>query len=162
MQSEGRLISRPSRHLIRRATSFHRPLHPSSWPTFLFFRDFLFYIRNFHVRCSRARPHFWERTASACIIHLCSVFARPPPFCSYCISFLRISLFSSYVHPYVLSIWRAIRSLLLPSSRTFGFPLTSLPAASKLAQLIFRDQNYVSSAIHFVCVYTPFLYTRYT
>ena len=31
----------------------------------------------------------------------------PPPF-FYCISFLRISLFSSHVHPYVLSICRAI------------------------------------------------------
>ena len=80
MQSEGRLISRPSRHLIRRATSFHRPLHPSSWPTFLFFRDFLFCLHNFHVRCSRTQPHFWERTVSACIMHQCSVFARPPPF----------------------------------------------------------------------------------
>jgi hypothetical protein len=41
-------------------------------------------------------------------------------------------------------------------------PDTSIPAASKMVPLIFRDQNYVSSAIHFVCVYTPCLYTRYT
>jgi hypothetical protein len=34
--------------------------------------------------------------------------------------------------------------------------------ATKMAQLFFRDQNYVSSAIHFVCVYTLRLYTRYT
>jgi hypothetical protein len=114
------------------ATSFGG-LHPftclsTPWPTFLFFRDFLFCIRNFHVRCSRTQTHFWERTASACIIHL-RFFCPPPHPFSYCISFLRISLFSSHVHPYVLSIWRDIRSLLLPSYRTFGFPLTSLPAA---------------------------------
>jgi hypothetical protein len=107
--------------------------HPLGRP-FLFFRVFLFCIRNFHVQCSRTQPHFWECTSSACIIHLCSVFARPPPF-SYCISFLRISLFSSYVHLYVLSLWRDIRSLLLPSSRTIGFPLTSLPAASKIGAI---------------------------
>jgi hypothetical protein len=33
----------------------------------LFFRDLLFCLRNFHVRCSRPHPHFWERTASVCI-----------------------------------------------------------------------------------------------
>jgi hypothetical protein len=47
---------------------------------FLLFRVFLFCLRNFHVRCSRTQPHFWEYTASACIIHLCSVFARLPLF----------------------------------------------------------------------------------
>ena len=41
-------------------------------------------------------------------------------------------------------------------------PDTSIPTASKMAPLIFRDQNYVSRDIHFVCVYTPCLYTRYT
>jgi hypothetical protein len=41
-------------------------------------------------------------------------------------------------------------------------PDTSIPAASKKATLIFRDQNYVFRDIHFVCVYTPCLYTRYT
>jgi hypothetical protein len=80
MHSEGSIIWRASRHFIRRATSFHRPLHPSSWPNFLFFRDFLFCLRNFHVRCSCTQPYFWECTASASIIHPCSVFARPPPF----------------------------------------------------------------------------------
>ncbi len=70
-------------------------------------RKFPFCIRVFfYVRCSRTHPHFWERTASVCIIHLCSVFAPPQPF-FYCISFLRISLFSSHVHPCVLSICRA-------------------------------------------------------
>ena len=41
-------------------------------------------------------------------------------------------------------------------------PDTSIPTASLMAPLIFRDQNYVSRDIHFVCVYTPCLYTRYT
>ena len=36
----------------------------------------------FYVRCSRTHPHFWERTSSVCIIHLCSVFARHHPFSS--------------------------------------------------------------------------------
>jgi hypothetical protein len=81
--------------------------HPLGLP-FLFFRDFLFFLRTFHVRCSRTHPPFWERT-SACVIHLCSVFARPPPFfLLHFHSFLRISLFSSYVYPYVLSIWRVV------------------------------------------------------
>jgi hypothetical protein len=72
-------------------------------------RKFPLCIRDFYVRCSRTHPPSWERTSSVCIIHLYSVlFARPPHLFSYCISFLRISHFSSFVHPYVLSIWRAI------------------------------------------------------
>jgi hypothetical protein len=43
-------------------------------------RKFPLCIRSLYFRCSRTHPHFWERTVSACIIHLCSVFARPPPF----------------------------------------------------------------------------------
>ena len=44
-------------------------------------RKFPLCIRVFYVRCSRTHPHFWEHTASVCIIHLCSVFARlPHPF----------------------------------------------------------------------------------
>jgi hypothetical protein len=35
----------------------------------------------------------------------------------------------------------------------------SIDLSSIMASLIFRDQNYVSSAIHFVCLYTR-LYTR--
>jgi hypothetical protein len=43
--------------------------------------------------------------------------------------------------------------------------LTTLSVTLSLlyrSQLIFRDQNYVSNAINFVCVYTPCLYTQYT
>jgi hypothetical protein len=84
-------------------------------PSLLRLRQFPLCIRDFYVRCSRTQPHFWERTTCVCIIHLYSVlFSRPPHPFSYCISFLSISLFSSSVHPYVLSIWRAISSLLLP------------------------------------------------
>ena len=57
---------------------------------------------------------------------------------------------------------RAPSSLLPPSSFLFfsffyglDHPDTSIPAASKMAQVIFRDQNYVSSDIHFVwSIYT--------
>jgi hypothetical protein len=31
-----------------------------------------------HVRCIRTHYHYWERTGSVCILHLYSVFARPP------------------------------------------------------------------------------------
>jgi hypothetical protein len=40
--------------------------------------NFLFCIRDFHVRCSHTQTYSWERTGSVCIIHLCSVFAQPP------------------------------------------------------------------------------------
>ena len=40
----------------------------------------VFVISTLHV-CSCTQPHSWERSASVCIIHLCSVFARlPHPF----------------------------------------------------------------------------------
>jgi hypothetical protein len=44
---------------------------------------------------------------------------------------------------------------LLSFLRVIGLTLTPLPPATKMAQLMFRDQKYVSSAIHFVYVYTP-------
>ena len=49
------------------------------------------------------------------------------------------------------------------SSLVYGLdhPDTSIPAASKMALLIFRDQNYVSSAIHFICVYTMSIHLIY-
>jgi hypothetical protein len=52
----------------------------TSMADFPLLRKFPLLIRSFHVRCSRTHPHSWERTSSVCIIHLCSVFARPPPF----------------------------------------------------------------------------------
>ena len=54
-----------------------------------------------------------------------------------------------------ISVWRA--------SIVCGLdhPDTSIPGASKMAQLIFRDQNYVSSAIHFICVYTMSIHLIY-
>ena len=102
----------------------------------------------------------------------------PPAFPSCVFSF-----FSPSVHPYVLSIWRAIyleylegyifsgflvhsylllRSCFLaPSffSEDYDLHDTPLPVATKFAQLIFRDQNYVSSTTHFIyvglmCIYT--------
>jgi hypothetical protein len=154
-------------------------------------------------------------------LHASSIYVlrlpAPHPF-SYCISFLRISPFSSYVHPYVLSVWRAISSLLLPFLlQDHRFPTVIFPPpgpsgnrwswiwftrskvpllqtrwrspapkpqhalqpfnGSACAQrsgprvrqprgcqraLILRDQNYASSATHFVYIYTPCLYTRYT
>ncbi len=46
-------------------------------------QDFsLLYSQLFSVcenSCSRTQPHFWERTASVCIIHICSVFGGGPP-----------------------------------------------------------------------------------
>jgi hypothetical protein len=42
-------------------------------------RKFPLCIRAFYFRCSRTHPHFWERTASVCIIHLYSVFVCLPP-----------------------------------------------------------------------------------
>jgi hypothetical protein len=54
----------------------------------------------------------------------------------------------------------------LPSFlRTIGLHLCPLPAATKMAQLIFRDQNYVSSAIHLaslcMCIYTMSIHPVY-
>jgi hypothetical protein len=116
MHSEGRILCRASRHFIRRATSFQHLLHPSSWPTFLFFRDFLFCLRNFHVRCSRTQPHFWERTVSACIIHICSMFPPPPLLLlQFLLAYFSFLFLCAPLCDYVLSIWRAISSLLLLS-----------------------------------------------
>jgi len=67
----------------------------------------------------------------------------------FCISSLPRSVFGG---PYIY----------LRTRRSSDPPDTSIPAASKIAQIDLRDQNYVSSDIHFVCVYTPCLYTRYT
>jgi hypothetical protein len=78
VHSENCIIWRASCHFLRRATTFPRPAHPL-WPTFLsVLHKFPLCLRAFYVRCSRTHPHFWERTASVCIIHLCSVCARLP------------------------------------------------------------------------------------
>lgn len=42
--------------------------------------------------------------------------------------------------------------LCLSDAHRSPLPLTPLPHATKMAQMIFRDQNYVSRAIHFVLV----------
>jgi hypothetical protein len=95
--------------------------------------SFLFCIRDFRVRCF-CTPYLWERTGSVCIIHLYSVFD------------LACHLFGG----------------LFEDHRTYHRSHPALATSTKLAQSIFRDQNYVSSAIHFVCVYTLCLYTLYT
>ena len=113
---------------------------------------------------------------ASCICILYSIYDPPPT-----LILPAYFYFSLYAHPYVLSlskdyligglsIWRAISiwrapSFFLPPCSFLSFfygldhPDTSIPAASKITQLIFRDQDYVSSNIHFVCVYTPCLYT---
>jgi hypothetical protein len=94
------------------------------------------------------------------------------PSSQFCVTFLsvfvlfmfdvlaHILIFGSVQHLYASYIY----VLCLTASPTlfFGFPLTRYQLRQKWAQLIFSYQNYVSSAIHFVCIYTPCLYTRYT
>ena len=98
--------------------------------------------------------------------------------------------FSLCLYPCIRAIYlEAYLWLLLSFLRILGLNLSPLAAAAKMEQVIFqvRDQNYISgvskwvyggrlfvvsarinkrhhqsSAIHFVCVYTPCLYTRYT
>ena len=92
-------------------------------------------------------PYFRERTGILVWRAVVCVFAR-----------LRLCSFSSPR----FYIWRHISDL-EGSSLVWGLdhPDTSIPAASKMAQLIFRDQNYVSSAIHFICVYTMSIHLIY-
>jgi hypothetical protein len=77
-------IRRAASSLGLLATSFGGLHHLTGLSThpltalFLPLCTFLFCIRDFHVRCSRVHPPSWELTASACIIQLCSLFARPP------------------------------------------------------------------------------------
>ena len=65
-----------------------------------------------------------------------------------------------------ISVWRAAVCVFARFFSAFLFggldhPDTSIPGASKMAQLIFRDQNYVSSAIYFICVYTMSIHLIY-
>jgi hypothetical protein len=110
------------------------PTHPLGRP-FLFFRDFLFFLRTFHVRCSRTHPPFWERTASAFVIHNIYVLCLPAPHpFSYCISTPScVFLFSLLMCTAMCYLFGGllVRCYFLFSSRTIGFSLTSLPAASK-------------------------------
>jgi hypothetical protein len=96
----------------------------------------LFCIRDFHVRCSRTHPHSWERTVSVCIIHLCSVFARPPhPFLSHLANKRHhhhscVFLFLSYLHPMCTLFGGILVSCyFFSSSRTVSLILTLLPPA---------------------------------
>ena len=94
----------------------------SSMPDFPFLRKFplcvctvfVFFLLNVlaHILIFGSVQHLY----ASYIYVLC--LPAPPPF-FYCISFLRISLFSSHVHPYVLSIWRAISLMRAPSSSFF-------------------------------------------
>jgi hypothetical protein len=204
---EGHIIWRAYLHIIWRTTSCEGPI-AILWLTLtsVISRSHPICIRDFQVRCFRAPYHYWERTGSVCIIHLCSVFVKPPPFSSR-IYFLRISLLffervccllvlnsvtstpqcirqpkAAWVCVWCLCLrvsmcsdilrclYLRIRAICLEGSYLLLFPFlrilslnfSPLAVATKMAQLIFRDQNYLSSAIHFVCVYTLCLHTRYT
>ena len=122
---------------------------------------FILHIRDFPSILSHT-AFYWERTVSVCIMTLYSVFLFTP-------SVWRALYLAGHLylegHIYLEGhLYLKTYICLEGSSLVYGLdhPDTSIPAASKMAQLIFRDQNYVSSAIHFVCVYTPCLYTRYT
>jgi hypothetical protein len=120
-------------------------------------RKFPLCIRPFYFRCSRTHPHFWERTTSVCIIHLCSVFARPPTlFLLYSLlayfSFLfsRAPLCSVYLQGYIfggLSIWKVISMWRDPSS--FSPPSSFLPPYSFLS---FSEDSMISLTNATSCV----------
>jgi hypothetical protein len=102
---------------------------------------------------------------SICMHHtsiLCFFCPPPPPF-SKCIYFLRLSFLSSSVHPHVLSFWRAISCCyFLSSSSTIGFPLTSLPAASKIGAIdLLRSELCVKRNTLCMCIYTMSIHTLY-
>jgi hypothetical protein len=125
---------------------------------FIFRYSHTLHIRAFHVRYS-TQSFYWECTVSVCIMTLYSVFILcvfPPH------TFGGLYIWRAIYTWRAISIWRPIFVWRAPRSSKDWITLTLRPTASKMAQLIFRDQNYVSSAIHFVCVYTPCLYTRYT
>jgi hypothetical protein len=86
-----------------------------SWLTSLFsFRNLLFCFRDFHVRCSRTHPPF--SGAYRLCMHHTSMFCVCPPHTPFFLMHFLLAyfFFSSYVHPYVLSIWRTISLSLLP------------------------------------------------
>jgi hypothetical protein len=69
--------------------------------------------------------------------------------------------FSHFVIVNKTSLSLSLGSLILASSFLFEdhLHLSPLPAATKMAQLIFRNQNYVSSAITFILyVYVHYVY----
>jgi hypothetical protein len=66
------------------------------------------FFRSFFLCSTLSHTSSFLGAYSLCMHHTSMFCVCPPhPFPS-CISFLRISLFSSYVHPSVLSLWRAI------------------------------------------------------
>jgi hypothetical protein len=115
-----------------------------------------------------------ERTRSARITHshLHSIFARFHPLSDFlpafpsCVffSFLSILLlsFCVYILVYVLSTLEDYYLRLLSFLKTIGLHLSSLPAATKMAQLIFRDQNYVSLYVYIHYAYTLMMMMSFT
>ena len=122
---------------------------------FIFWYSPTLHIRDFHVRYYRTHRLFYsERTVSVCIVTLYSVFVL----CFFTPhTFGGLYIWRAIYIWRTISVWRALRS-----SKAWIILTLSIPAASKMASLIFRDQNDVFRDIHFVCVYTPCLYTRYT
>jgi hypothetical protein len=95
------------------ATSF-RGLHPFNGLSIILLAD-LSLLQGFALLSSQFPCLMFSNTASflgvySICMHQTSMFCvcPPPTLFSCCMSFLRISLFYSYVHPSVLSIWRAI------------------------------------------------------
>ena len=100
---------------------------------------------------------------SVCIMTLYSVFLFTPYVWRALYDNLEDHLYLE-VHLYLEGhIYLEAYICLEGSSLVYGLdhPETSMPAASKMAQLIFRDQNYVSSAIHFISVYTMSMHLIY-
>jgi hypothetical protein len=88
MHSEGRIISRPSRHLIRRATSFKRPAHPLNRPFSSYgYYDFysVFAISSWFL--PPPPPTLFPHTFPSCVflLSLRDEFLSLPPFlCPIC------------------------------------------------------------------------------
>ena len=100
------------------------------------------------------RLFYSDRTVSVCILTLYSVFV---------LCFFTPHTFGGIYIWRTIYIWRPISvRRALRSSKTWIILTLSIPSTSKMATLIFRDLNYVFRDIHFVCAYTPCLYTRYT
>jgi hypothetical protein len=92
-----------------------------------------------------SHPHSWERTSSVCNIYLYSVFARPPPTLFPTAFPSCVFLFSLLMCTPMCYLFEGllVRCSFLSSSRTISLTPPRYQLRQKMAQLIFRVQNYV-------------------
>jgi hypothetical protein len=142
--------SQQAEPLTRRATSYGGPHHlevfspphsegyiiSKAHPHILLVDLFFSWVIFYSVFAISTQSHSWERTGSVCIIHLYSVFARPPTLFLPHLVLAYSSLFSHICTPMCYLFGGLLVSCyIFSSSRTIGLTLTSLPDATKIGSI---------------------------